>query len=343
MAIKWHSREALAVTDQPHATMKKGVKIEEHLRDPGEPGVVAEFIGTDNFSSEWYSRQQFEVDAGSDEEPILYTPIYDEVNDPNLPRHVTVHSLGPAGVVFERFEEGGEVKFMSVGGSSRTAEILKWDVGLEYSKDLVMYNEMWRMAPIERGVGTAHNALLNHIHFNPILTATYTSANQTAGSSTATTVSALLDEYIVTLEDAIVASQEDTTNPRRGPYTLLIAAGQQFRVSNALKRRLQDGINEQSDAIQAIRNVIIYNGWTGTRGAKSTTYAGVTSGKAYLISLQYKMQDFQSFVKQSLEAAMGNADVSRFILEQIVYDVHRGVYANPLRAVEEITWPTLAE
>lgn len=341
--MEWHSRELVA-TKRPKRKFKQGTRLLDHIKlSPNGKHTVAEFIGTDNFAAAWYERQRYEVDAGRDEEPILYMPIYDTIEDASLPRTVTVNALGPAGVVFEEVEEGGEVKFMTVSGSTRTVTMQQWAVGLEYSEQLVLYNELFRLPVIERQVGISHNALLNHIHLNPILAASYTSDNQTAGSSTATTASQLLDEYITALEDAIVASQEDATNPRRGPYVLLIAPGDQFKVSNALKRRLQDGINVQSDAIAAIRDVIIYGGWTGTRGDLTTAYSGVSTGTGYLISLQYRSQDFQSFVKRSLQAAMGNPDVSRFILEQIVWDVHMGVYANPLRAVEEITWPTLAE
>ena len=50
-------------------------------------------------------------------------------------------------------------------------------------------------------------------------------------------------------------------------------------------------------------------------------------------------EDFLSLVKQPLESAQGNADVSRFIMDQIVWDVWLGIYANVIRAVEEITWP----
>jgi hypothetical protein len=69
------------------------------------------------------------------------------------------------------------------------------------------------------------------------------------------------------------------------------------------------------------------------------TDSGVTSNKAYLISQQYRGQDFRSFVKQSLQNEGTEQDISRF-LTQTVWDSYMGVYANPLRAVEEVTLPT---
>ena len=96
---------------------------------------------------------------------------------------------------------------------------------------------------------------------------------------------------------------------------------------------------KQSSAIDAITQVIAYDGWTGTRGRKVTTYAGVSSGTAYLIDQSHKSLDFNSFVKQGLDSAIGNSDVSRFIMDQIVWDTYLGVYANPTASVEVITLP----
>lgn len=314
-------------------------RLADHVREVGKQQNghrVYEFMGTDSFSSEWTQRQRFEVNAGRDEEPILYTPIYDEVRDSNLPKNVTVNQLGPGGVVFEEVFEGGEVKFSSITSGEFSVPIRHWATGLEYSKDLVIFNELWNIAIVERQMGIAHNALLNHLHLNPILAYSYTGANQTAAvTSGATTV----EDFMLTLESAITNSRTDTTNPRRGPYILLVSSSNLFTVEKALTRVPQQGVTVQSSAIDAIRNVIAYDGWTGTRGRKTTTYAGVTAGKGYLISQQYRGQDFRSFVKQDLQNEGTQQDISRF-LTQSVWDSYWGVYANPAAAVEEITWPS---
>lgn len=306
-------------------------------RDPGKKGVLAEFIGSGDFATQWVERQRYEVAAGRDEEPLLYEAIYDSQIDTTLPKQVTIYRIGPGGVVFEEIKEGGEVKFASVTESNATLPIRQYGVGLEYSKSLRLYNELWNVAIVERQAGVAYNALLNHIHLNPILTATYAAANQTAASTVGST---LVEKYMRTLENAIVAASGDTTNPRRGPYVLLVNTGQMYTVERMLNPVPQQGFTYQSSAIGLISAVVAYNGWVGTRGKKSTTYSGVTSGKAYLINTAFKFEDFLSRFKQPLEMAVGNPDISRFIEEQVVWDVHFGVYANPTAAVEEITWPT---
>lgn len=339
MAIRFHAKELL-MKDRPRVQMPAGLDIRQHIKPAGtgeKGGQVYEFIGTDNFGTEWHQRVRYEVDAGRDQQPILYRPIYTEVSDPSLPKLVPLQKIGPGGVVFEEVFEGGEVKFVSVGSSEESVAIRHFGAGLEYSKDLMIFNQLWDVAIIERQAGIAHNALMNHLHLGPIVSYTYAAANQTAANTAGDSIS---ENYILTLEDAITNAKADSANPRHGPYALLVASGNMFTWERALYKVLQQGFTKQSSAIDMVRDIIAYDGWTGTRGAKQTTYSGVTANKAYLVDLANKDADFVSYIKQALEAAMGNPDVSRFIMEQTVWDLYQGVYANPLRAVEEITLPT---
>jgi hypothetical protein len=338
MPINWISKETLQET-KPKRTFPKGFRFADHVREiHGKDGVIAEFTGTGDFNQAFIERRRYEVDAGRDNEPILYTPIYDMVEDANLPKIIPIYRIGPGAFVFEEINEGGEVKFGTIDQSTDSVTVRHWASGFEYSEDLIIYNMTWQFSILERAFGTAHNALLNHLHFYPILNATYPARAKTAASSTGST---LEEKYARTIEDSVTNAKTDTVYPRRGPYDLLIAGGDGNTVERALGLRVQDGANPNPvPAASRIQNVIEYDGWTGTRGKKSTTYAGVTTGKAYLISKEFQMQDFMSFVKQALREQRGDGDLSRFIMEQIVYDSRLAVLANPLHAVEEITWPT---
>lgn len=333
------SKASLA-KDKPKIAFPKGLRLSDHLREIRDGGGsnkrIYEFIGSDTFSDEWNQRQQFEVDAGRDEEPILYTPVYDIINDPNLPEVVNIFKIGPGGVVLEQIYEGGEVKFASVSSSTETVSIKHYGVGLEYSKDLVVYNRLWDVAIVERQMGIAHNALLNHLHLNPYIAYSYASSNQTAAVTSGATDA---EDILLTLEAAIVAARADTSNPRRGPYNLLIASADMFRVERALMRVPQQGFTQQSSAIGMIQNVIVYDGWSGTRAGKATSYSGVTANKAYLIDTANKMFDAKSYVKQDLRLDGEDMDASRFMTQR-VYDLYQGVYCNVLRSTEEVTLPS---
>lgn len=332
------TKEALA-SAKPTAKSKPGFRLMEHLRfmeqSPGR--TVVEFAGTGDFSAQWFERQRYEVAAGRDAEPLLYTPIYNEVSDPSLPRNVSIYKLGPAGVIFDEVTDGGEVKFITVGQSNFTIPIKHYAVGLEYTKDLVVYNELWNLPIIERQAGAAFNALKNHIHLSPFLNASYTSANQTAASADGTT---LAEKYLRTIEDAVTAASTDTANPRRGPYAVLVSSANLFTMERALLRVPQEGLAIQSSAIGRIQHIIAYDGWSGVRGKKTVSYSGVTPGKAYLINLGFKEQDHQSYEKQPLQTTSADGDLSRFILENAVLDSYFGVYANPLASTEEVTLPS---
>jgi len=341
--IQIYSKAALAQSREK-AQFPANLRLTDHMREVNSLASghrVYEFVGTDSFGSQWADRQRYEIDAGRDEEPIVYTPIYDVVSDTSLPKNVTVNTMGPGGVVFEEVFEGGEVKFSGIASGQYTVPVRHWGTGLEYSKDLVMFNEFWSVPIFERQMGVAHNALLNHLHLSPIITytttPTYPASNKTAA---VTGTQGIADSYLLTIEAAIAHASADATNPRRGPYTLLVATGNSMTFERALQAVPQLGVSRQtSSVLAAIRSVIAYDGWTGTRGFKVTTYPGVATGKAYLISQQYRGQDAISFEKQSLQNEGMQVDISRF-LTQSVWDSYYGVYCNPLRMVEEVTLPT---
>ena len=62
------TKELLGCT-KPTAKSKPGFRLMEHLRfveqSPGR--TVVEFVGTGDFSAQWFDRQRYEVDAGRDQ------------------------------------------------------------------------------------------------------------------------------------------------------------------------------------------------------------------------------------------------------------------------------------
>jgi hypothetical protein len=336
--MKVYTRESLAVT-RAHARRDGELRLLDHVRiaEQGSGRTVAEFIGTDDFARQFVERQRYEVETGRDEEPLLYGPIYQQVSDPSLPRQVTVYELGPAGVIFDEVREGGEVSFVTAGEGARTVPIKHYAVGLEYSKDVLVYNELWRLPLVERAAGQAFNALKNHVHLAPFLTATYGAANQTAASSDGTTRA---EKILRTIEAGIVNSMSDAVHPRRGPYALLMSTADLFSVERALMPAPQQGVSLQAaGALGRVLHLIAYDGWTGQRGNRSVTYPGVTAGKAYLINLGNRLRDHQAYEKQPLQGTSGAGDLSRFVLEQVIYDSYFGAYCDPLSSTEELTLP----
>ena len=127
----------------------------------------------------------------------------------------------------------------------------------------------------------------------------------------------IADSYLLTIEAAIAHASADATNPRRGPYTLLVATGNSMTFERAMTPVAQQGVARQTPSVlAAIRNIIAYDGWTGTRGFKTTTYPGVATNKAYLISQQYRGQDFDSASRnRRLQNEGMERDISRFLTQ----------------------------
>lgn len=306
-----------------------------------EKQQVWEFIQPEDFGAAWTTRQRYEIDAGRDSEPILYTPLYESMQDENFPSSVQINRLGPGGVVFNQLLPGGETRFASIGSGSQTIPMIDYTVGLEYSMRMVVYNEMWDVAIFERQAGIASNALLNHLHLYPIISAAYGAANSTAPNYTGAN---LAENYLRTLEDAIANAHTDTTNPRRGPYYLLTSMGHFFTLERALAGMNAGVADMNSSARSMIRGIIAYDGWTGTMQGESTTYPGVPLGYAFLVDVNpsLKMAYARSLIKFLLRRVTGNPDVSRLIASQEVLWNSVGLYVSPSAIVEHITLPTTA-
>ena len=321
---------------KPRLPWPPGFNLKDVTREvKGESGILAEFIGMGDLPHEWSERRRYEMSAGALEEPLLYESIYDTEISDQIPEIMSISKTGDFGVVMQLVVEGGEAKFASMTSTGLQVIQQQYAVGLQYSKRIRRFNLLNLATNAERAVGVATNALLNHAHLAPILTATYGAANQTAASAVGDT---LIEKYMRTLEDAIENSMADN---RRGPYDLIVGGGNSVMVKRILTPVPQVGFTQQLPAtLGDIENVIVYRGWSGTQGLKTATYAAPTSGKAYLVDKSRKADNFYSLMRQALLDAEGNADVSRFIELQTVWDIFFGVTAIPLNAVEEITWPT---
>lgn len=302
------------------------------LKRPKSPKFkmpLQRLVTTSDGLSAIVEKVRIDVNEGREDVPLLYGPIYRTLTDRNLPRNVSTNLFSTAAVIFQLRVEGGEVTFGTVAPNAEgTVPIVNYSTGLEWTKEMTLYDETWTVEERSRGTGEAYNALLNHLHLGPILTYTYTGPNQTPADSTgATQLEKDYNTFDAALQTAAVAKR---------PGTVLLA-------SSTNKRRIQralagwnDSVGNPQEALSEITTIIYYDGWTVTVGPKTYSYPGVTAGKCYLIQPQRR---FRELVKVDLDSESGNPDVSRGIEEQTVWHTYRGVYADVANSVEEITLP----
>lgn len=297
---------------------------------------IGEMITTPVGLENIIQKSVIDLELGREAVPLLYGPIYRRLEDANFTQFVDVTPFTNAQVVFLEHMELEEVKFGSRKiGVKDTVPIITYTAGLQWTEDMVLYDKTWEITEANRAFGEAYNALLNHIHLNPIIGYTYAAKNKTAANTTGAT---LLEKMRNTLKAALIHSSQDkntdTKSPRR-PNILLAHSSRRWDIEECLQRMQLGGTIYP--AISQIDTLIFYDGWSTAVGEKTYEYSGVTSTKAYLIEAQ---KYFRELVKHDLRIDASGADITRLVENAMVGRARRGVIASPANSVEEVTLPS---
>lgn len=353
--VKITSRESIkeklkSFTGSRIGTFKRGDKIHNFKYNVVNGEVetfafdrtIGEMIASDETQDYFLKEVYLEIELGRDNEPILYKPLYETLTDPNFPQVFKAIWMQEGRVVFLEHIEGDEIKFGTrYAEEGDTANIITHAGGFEYTEDMVVYNQTFNMQMLNRAMGESHNMLLNHLHFYPIISYGYTSANQTPASTEYDTPAQpdwsdwtrKVMNTRKTLIDAVEASRLAT--PSRKGSKLVIHPSNEQLITDALGNIQVSG--EFPTNVVGIDEVIAYDGASITVGAKTYTYTGCPTTKAYLVMPRKYMKEL---IKHDLRVDADNADLSRLIEQQLVGRSRRGVYAGTERSVQEITLPT---
>lgn len=269
-----------------------------------------------------------DVELGREQVQLLYQPIYEKIQDANLPRVIDAKWALTGTVIFTEHIEGEEVKFGRLQAEQGpTVRIFTYAAGFEYTKEMKDFNEAFSVEILNRAIGEAYNALLNYIHLYPILSFNYPAANKTAYQG------ATGDPAWVGVYKTITKAIADAAKAKRPGTVLLASTADQANIEMALKggHQIEGTVYP---AISGIQSVVYYDGWETVVGKKSYSYPGVTPGKAYLIRPK---RGFKELVKQDLRVEATSGDLSRLIESQIVAYAYRGVYAAITENVQEIS------
>jgi len=271
-----------------------------------------------------------DVELGREQVQPLYQPIYERIQDPNLPRVLDAKWALTGTVVFTEHMEGEEVKFGRLQAEQGPiARVLTYTAGFEYTKEMKDFNEAFSVEILNRAMGEAYNALLNHMHLAPIISFSFSNkpANQTSyqGADGELAWVRVYKTLTKAISDAAVAKRPGTV--------LLASTADQANIEMALKggHQIEGTVYP---AISGIQAVIYYDGWETVVGKKTYSYPGVTPGTAYLIRPK---RGFKELVKQDLRVEATSGDLSRLVESQIVAYAYRGVYAAVEENVQEIS------
>lgn len=321
------SKVPFVVNGKLHEVEKKIINGEMETFELTRP--VGEMLTSGSLSqyTDLLRKVVLDVELGREQVPLVYKPIYETLSDPNMPKLIDAKWALYGTVVFTEHLEGEEVKFGRLAVEyGPTARILTFAAGFEYTKEMKDFNDSFSLEILNRSTGEAWNALLNHIHLNPILSHSYDPNNQTDWQGDSG--DDLWVGYWKTLSQAV-----NDANVAKRPGNILLASAQnRANIEMALKGGFMIK-GTTYPAVDGIDTVIYYDGWSVQVGKRSYSYSGVSAGKAYLIRPR---RGFKELVKQDLRIEASAADLSRLIEAQIVGYGYRGVYAAVTENVQEI-------
>lgn len=316
-------KEALTIIGEMKAGKRsEGIEWSEDIASG--KATVQEMIGTGDGAQDFLEKTTYDAYQGRESVELIYKDIYSTREDATFPKVMTAKEYGPVQVVFVEKFEGGEVKFGEMGpGTEKVVRFHTYAAGLEWSEDMVEYNEFWSLTDASISFGENYNKLLNHIHLSPIITADYTTASggaegqaQAQKDGTAQLV-AWSTDIATTLERAF------TVLPR-GSVLLHNSVDSVYLERQIATDILADGTPGPIKRKFGTLKLVAYDGEEVQVGDRTYTYGGVPAGFALLVTPK---KNFVEYIKHDLRIDSGNADISRLIVDQMVGRARRAVFA----------------
>ena len=267
-----------------------------------------------------------DVEMGREQVATLYEPIYDTINDPNLPEILDAKWAMHGNCIFLEHFEGSEVKFGSISAEEGpTARIRTYTTGFEVTQKMIDFNESFKIEMLNNEMGRAYNALLNHLHLGPIILYKYKAGNKTAYKG------AKDDPRWLGIYKSLKEGLKDSRKAKRGGNVLIAHPADEIDIQQAIRGGQIDGTIYPP--LSGISTIIYYDGWETTVGNKNYKYEGAKPGVVHLVRPK---RGFKELIKRDYTVKRGNADISRLIEEQTVAYCYRGVFAAVEENVQEI-------
>jgi len=329
MLIHEASTKAVAEATKIIAEMKAGkreIGIEWADDVVANKVTVQEMIGTADGGQAFLEKVTYDLYQGREEKPLLYKSIYQQIVDANLPKYVKANEMGPVQVVFLQHLEGAEANFGTLKpGTQKIVEIITYSSAIEYSEDMVEFNNTWEISEISRAFGDAYNMLLNHLHLAPIITATYVTTG--GGLSAQKKAQKAGTAQLIAFDTSVAKTLRNGISVLPNGTIALVNSADVFALEDAIKGAMYADLSP-SVVKRTINpaNFIVYDGEEIEVGGETYIYPGVTAGTCYLISPNKK--NFKEYIKHDLRVDSDVADLSRLIISEAVGRARRGVMAG---------------
>jgi hypothetical protein len=320
---------------------------------------VGEFLGSSAMVEELAQIVTVQIESGRDEHPLLYKPFYQTISDAGLPRLISSGFQMWADSVWLEHMEGQEVRFGTTRAEQGpTVPIITYTNGFEWDEDVEVYDEGWRVELANKSIGDSYNALLNHLHLQPILSPDYTIAtgfgNETA--FTAAPSGNRIEGIRLTLRNALQDAAEKVDSFGRKqpirPTAILTSLGSAYEINDALALRTDTSaigagtnstdlfLGRQSDtagpnpSVNQLTTIVAYDGDNMQMGNLRWDYAGPAADEAWLIMPKHNMFEY---VKHDMRVDTERpSDLSRLVIAQMVARTRRGLLAVPESSIWKV-------
>lgn len=316
-------KEALRVIGEMKAGTSEGVQWSDEVAAGSV--TIQEMIGTGDGEQDFLEKTTYDAYQGREAVPLLYKEIYTTREDASFPKLMTAREYGPVQVVFVEKFEGGEVKFGELApGTEKVVRFHTYAAGLEWSEDMVEYNEFWSLTDASVAFGENYNKLLNHMHLSPIIAGSYTTtggtveAKKLAQAAGTAQLVAWSTDFVTTMEAAMAILPAGSI--------ILHNSSDAIYFQREVAKDLLDttGTPGPVKSKWGTYKFIPYDGEEVVVGDRTYTYGGVASGFIYIITPK---RNFVEYIKHDLRIDSGNADISRLIVDQMVGRARRAVFA----------------
>ncbi len=285
--------------------------------------TIEEMLGTGDGEQDFLEKTTFDAYQGRENVALLYKEIYATREDASYPKVMTAKEYGAVQVVFVEKLEGGEVKFGELGpGTEKVVRFHTYAAGLEWSEDMVEYNEFWSLTDASIAFGENYNKLLNHLHLNPIITASYTTTGGGVPAQKAAQIAGTAQ--LVAFDTSLIDTLESVFTVLPKGTILLHNSTDAIAMERAIAADIYtDGTSGPMKRRFSALKLIAYDGDEVQVGDRTYLYGGVAAGYAYLI---VPKKNFIEYIKHDLRIDSDNADLSRLIVDQMVGRARRAVF-----------------
>jgi len=317
-------KEALNVIAEMNSGKRdSGIEWSDDIAD-GKVSVQ-EMIGTGDGAQDFLEKTTYDAYQGRENVELLYKDIYSTREDATFPKVMTVKEYGPVQVVFVEKFEGGEVKFGELApGTEKVVRFHTYAAGLEWSEDMVEYNEFWSLTDASIAFGENYNKLMNHLHLSPIISASYTTTGTTAIEQADAQNKEGIAQLVAWNTDLITTLERAFAVLPRGTVVLQNSIDSIYLERQIATDILDDGTPGPIKRKFNTLKFISYDGEEVQVGPRTYTYGGVQAGFLYMV---VPKRNFVEYIKHDLRIDSGNADLSRLIVDQMVGRARRAVFA----------------